>query len=80
MNILIADDDSSLLNMVGSHLQSTDHCVVCVGDGNELLEKLKEFRIVKIQKTNTFLHPCKASFIEATVKKDNGKICSKIKS
>jgi SAM-dependent methyltransferase len=45
-----------------------------------MAEKLKEFRIVKIQKTNTFLHPCKASFIEATVKKDNGKICSKIKS
>ena len=44
MNILIADDDSSLLSMVASHLQSTGHSVVCVGDGNEVLEKLKGFR------------------------------------
>ena len=44
MNIIIADDDSNLLSMVSSHLQSTGHSAVCVGDGNELFEKLKGFR------------------------------------
>ncbi|HAH32078.1 MAG TPA: hypothetical protein DCL44_07175 [Elusimicrobia bacterium] len=43
MNIIIADDDSNLLSMVVSHLQSIGHKAVCVGDGNELFEKLKEF-------------------------------------
>ncbi len=38
-----------------------------------MAEKLKKFRIVKIQKTNTFLHPCKASFIEAIAKKESNK-------
>jgi len=32
-------------------------------------EKLKDFRIIKISKTNTFKHPGKASFIEAFARK-----------
>ena len=44
MNIIIADDDSNLLGMVSAHLQSTGHSAICVGDGNELFEKLKGFR------------------------------------
>ncbi|HAF96324.1 MAG: hypothetical protein A2X34_04665 [Elusimicrobia bacterium GWC2_51_8] len=43
MNIIIADDDSNLLSMISAHLQSTGHGIVCVGDGNELFEKLKGF-------------------------------------
>ena len=43
MNIIIADDDSNLLTMVIAHLQSTGNNAICVGDGNELLEKLKGF-------------------------------------
>jgi DNA-binding response OmpR family regulator len=43
MNIIIADDDANLLGMVSDHLRSTGHTAVCVGDGNELFEKLKNF-------------------------------------
>ncbi len=44
MNILIADDDANLLSMVSEHLHSLGHIAVCVGDGNELFEKLKVFK------------------------------------
>lgn len=34
-----------------------------------MAEKLKDFRVIKIQRTNSFVHPARASFVEAFAQK-----------